>query len=103
MQVEGRGNLSVPPLFLGGSPFVYRLQTGSPCIDAGTKVSLSTDLDGNPRPVDVIGVGREGDTAYDMGAYEFQLPVSDINHDGKVNSSDLILFQGEWMKAGAGN
>jgi len=53
--------------------------------------------------VDVIGVGREGDTAYDMGAYEFQLPVSDINHAGKVNSRDLILFQGEWMKTGAGN
>src|SRR5437667_6508269 len=43
----------------------FRLQPGSPCINAGNNfyVSTSTDLDGNPRIIN---------GTVDMGAYEFQ-------------------------------
>ncbi len=46
------------------------LRYGSPGIDAGTDLSatLTTDLDGNPRPLDGNG---DGIAAFDMGAYEF--------------------------------
>jgi PKD repeat protein len=52
----------------------YRLQAGSPAIDAGDPATLaagesSTDLHGNPR----ANAGRKGDAAVgDVGAYEFQ-------------------------------
>jgi predicted outer membrane repeat protein len=60
-------NLDIDPLFESGS---FRLQTGSPCINAGDPNYIpevnETDLDGGPR---VIG-GR-----IDMGAYEALRPV----------------------------
>ena len=65
-------------------------------------MNLSVDIDGNPRPIDVIGVGHEGDTAFDMGAYEYQIMKSDLNGDGKVDGSDLILFQNQWWTSSAG-
>jgi hypothetical protein len=48
------------PLFVGSGD--YSLQSGSPCVNAGTDTGLTNDLLGNPRPVG----------AYDMGAYERQ-------------------------------
>jgi len=48
------------PLFTGASD--YTLQSGSPCVNAGTNTGLTDDLAGNPRPVG----------AYDIGAYERQ-------------------------------
>jgi hypothetical protein len=75
----------------------YRLRVGSPCIDAGTDTGLTVDLDGNPRPVDVIGTGIDGPGAYDIGAYEFQLSPADLDSNGYVNSRDLILFQDRWQ------
>jgi len=75
----------------------YRLQSGSPCIDSGTITETLTDLDGNPRPVDVAGVGSEGAAAFDMGAYEFQLSPADLDADGYVNEWDLFLFQEQWQ------
>lgn len=65
LPTSGVGNITNAPLFidlLGGN---FRLQTGSPCINAGNNgyASGTTDLDGRPRIV--------GGTV-DMGAYEFQ-------------------------------
>ena len=75
----GTGNINSDPLFEdpgswddAGTPADpsddfwvegdYHLTAGSPCIDAGTTVSIATDIDGDARP--------QG-AAYDMGADEF--------------------------------
>ena len=60
----GEGNIDADPLFADADG---RLSLGSPCIDAGdnSAVTVTTDLDGNPR---IVG------TAVDMGAFEAQLP-----------------------------
>jgi hypothetical protein len=100
---EGIGNLSVDPLFVNPEEGDFRLQANSPCIDSGTLVALAEDIEGNPRPVDIPGVGHSGAAAFDMGAYELQkvdLPLhGDLNGDGAVNQLDLFLFQKEWMEA----
>ncbi|CAG0935305.1 hypothetical protein TFLX_04137 [Thermoflexales bacterium] len=73
----GAGNLNVDPLFedangadnvSGTADDNLRLVMGSPAIDAGNTLSVttSTDLDGNPR---LVG------TAVDLGAYEAQLEL----------------------------
>ncbi len=67
----GTGNIDSDPLFTAPDQGDYRLQTGSPCIDTG-KGSITVDLLGFGRPVDIPGVGIEGNAAYDMGAYEVQ-------------------------------
>ncbi|NUN96028.1 MAG: hypothetical protein HUU16_07620, partial [Candidatus Omnitrophica bacterium] len=93
------------------------LQPESPCIDTAGTSGPSDDLDGNPRPADVAGLGRDGTgDEYDMGAYEFQLPpptptvtptelptptmnpASDINQSGKVDTEDLLLLILDWQK-----
>ena len=102
IDVEGEGNINVDPQFVGGSPFDYHLRANSPCIDSGTKVDLSADLDGNPRPVDVPDVGHGGEFAFDMGAYEWQLPRADLDRNGKVDAKDLMMFQGEWTTHAGG-
>ncbi len=70
------GNLDEDPLWLDTGEYPYLLQSGSPCIDAGTLdlpagIELPEfDLAGNPRIF--------GDTI-DMGAYEWQ--GNEISHD----------------------
>ncbi|NUN97109.1 MAG: right-handed parallel beta-helix repeat-containing protein [Candidatus Omnitrophica bacterium] len=113
----GLGNISDDPLFVDPANGNFRLQPESPCIDAAGTSGPSDDLDGNPRPVDVAGLGRDGTgDEYDMGAYEFQLPAptptvtptelptptmnpaSDINQSGKVDTDDLLLLIADWGK-----
>lgn len=59
----GAGNIAGDPLFVNAASNNFRLQVGSPSLDAGTNSQVvgSTDLDGNPR---ILG------TRVDMGAYE---------------------------------
>lgn len=62
----GTGSITNDPLFIGSGD--YRLQAGSPCINAGTNSTWTTltdtDLDGNLRRWPANG-------QTDMGAYEF--------------------------------
>ncbi len=60
----GTGNITAEPLFVAFGVGNLRLQSNSPCINAGdnSHAPPGTDLDGNPR---IIG------GTVDMGAYEF--------------------------------
>ena len=71
LPTNGVGNITNAPLFVDTDGWSdLHLRYGSPGIDAGTNLSalLTTDLDGNPRPLDGDG---DGTSAFDMGAYEF--------------------------------
>ena len=70
---EGTGNITDVPLFMDYVGGNLRLQSHSPCINAGTNQDWligTTDLDGNPR---IYGGGR-----VDMGACEYQSSLSVI-------------------------
>ena len=61
---NGGGNITVDPKFVNAGTGNYRLQSSSPCINAGTnylEVYTTTDLDGNARLQGPI---------VDIGAYE---------------------------------
>jgi hypothetical protein len=69
----GSGNITNAPQFVNPAGGDYHLQSNSPCVNSGNNayVTTTTDLDGNPRFV--------GGTV-DIGAYEFQTPVSKISY-----------------------
>jgi hypothetical protein len=98
----GEGNIDEDPLFLDAENGDYRLQPGSRCVDSASIEGPIDDLDGNPRPRDVGGIGRDGLNAFDMGAYEVQTPFAnsrtDVNGDGRVDAIDLLMWMGDWMK-----
>ncbi len=71
----GPGNFTTAPLFVDTNGWTnLRLQTNSPCINAGRNahVTTTTDLDANPR----IAGGT-----VDIGAYEVQSPASILSYD----------------------
>jgi hypothetical protein len=73
LPASGGGNVANDPLFVNQTGGDFHLQTNSPCINSGNNgyASGTDDLDGNPRIV--------GGTV-DIGAYEFQAPVSRISY-----------------------
>ncbi len=113
----GEGNIDADPLFVDpdGADDVtgtldddFRLNEGSPCIDAGDNAAPelpARDLDGNPRVAD-----GNGDivAVVDMGAYEVQPPpwgaASTVPSAGKKGLSDpvnalffLFVPAGAWL------
>jgi uncharacterized protein DUF1565 len=117
---EGVGNIQADPLFVDAAGGDFRLQLDSSCIDSASISGPETDILGNPRPIDIPGVGRD-DTcdAYDMGAYEYveggsppctptptpdaslsatMNPRSDINEDHRVDARDLLILLSDWKK-----
>lgn len=72
---EPHGLWNVNPKFIDYANHNFRLQPGSPAIDAGTSDgALTTDKDGNPRYDDPNTPNKGGGSYpyYDIGAYEYQ-------------------------------
>ena len=70
---SGSGNITNDPAYMNLAAGDFRLQSNSPCINAGNNsfVTDSTDLDGNLR----IAGGT-----VDIGAYEFPSPASTLSY-----------------------
>jgi hypothetical protein len=107
---SGTGNIAVDPQVVNASAGDFRLQLNSPCVDVGSNAAVpagvTVDLDGNPRVVEIPGVGGGTPKApvVDMGAYETQLPPpppcpADFDADGTVGPADLAALLGAWGTA----
>lgn len=88
--VIGAGMVTGDPLFLSARQGDFHLMCGSPCIDAGDPAFVptagQTDVDGDAR---VVG------QYVDIGADEFHR-VGDLNNDGAVGVSDLLMCINTW-------
>jgi len=70
------GDIYDDPQFIGGDPFDYHLSSSSPCVDAG-------DPSFPPPP--------GGGVLVDMGAFEFYGLRGDLNRDGILSPTDVVL------------
>jgi len=78
----GEGNINLNPLFVDVPGGDLRLQSGSPCIDAGCYVEgLIEDFEGDPRP---YGSG------FDIGADEAFDAEADSDGDGLPNGDEVL-------------
>jgi hypothetical protein len=99
----GADNIDADPAFLDPASGNYRLGASSPCIDAADNTmipaGIETDLDGHPRFVDDPAkpdTGQGNAPIADLGPYENQTCVADIDGDGSVGFSDLIELLSTW-------
>jgi hypothetical protein len=70
---NGVGNITNAPLFVDYAGGNLRLQSNSPCINAGLNAYA-------PDPTDLVGLPRIVNGVVDIGAYEFQGPGSEISY-----------------------
>lgn len=103
--VPGIGNVNADPQFVDAAGGDYRIDGGSPCIDAGRNDSVpagvTSDLAGDPRFHDDPGTPDTGASGngppevVDMGAYEFQgtsVFLGDLDCSGTLDPNDIAPF-----------
>ncbi|MBN1477552.1 hypothetical protein JXA47_12425 [Candidatus Sumerlaeota bacterium] len=67
----GGNDLLADPLFADPTAGDFQLTRLSPAVDTGTARAITEDIDGNPRPFDVLGRGADQTGfEFDRGAYE---------------------------------
>jgi hypothetical protein len=95
----GATNINLLPQFMGGTN--YRLQSTSPCVDAGTNTGAPTnDLDSLSRPTDG---DCNGAAVTDMGAYEFRYTnVGDSDGNCTINLLDFEILSEHWLLTDCG-
>ncbi|PJC02329.1 MAG: hypothetical protein CO073_00010 [Candidatus Komeilibacteria bacterium CG_4_9_14_0_8_um_filter_36_9] len=76
------GNIDADPML----DDEYHLMTGSPCIDAGTAYFEWGEFLLDLGPEDYLG------EAPDIGVYEFVGLLGDLNADGDINVTDIVLL-----------
>ncbi|HXE55202.1 MAG TPA: choice-of-anchor Q domain-containing protein, partial [Tepidisphaeraceae bacterium] len=83
----------------GGPTQSMALLPGSPALNAGWN-ALAVDANDNSLTTDQRGLPRVYGSSVDIGAYESQPPAlaGDVNHDGTVNLSDLLLLTRDFGK-----
>lgn len=90
----GDGNIASDPFFVNAAAGNYRLQSNSPCINAGDNAQVSTefDLDGNAR--------IQGERV-DLGAYETSIALPDVTLTTPVLVPYSWLVQTNLVPAGS--
>jgi len=87
----GTGNINADPLFVDCASADYRLEGGSPCVDAGTSDGTPTqDKEGTAR-WDDLGVPNTGGGTYpyyEIGAYE----LADTDSDGLSDWDEVNVY-----------
>ncbi len=87
---DAYGNIVMDPMFVNASAGNYRLLPGSPAIDAGNnlKVTSITDLDNNQR---IWDGNNDNESIVDIGCFEFNsIPVN--TSDFSINRPELLSF-----------
>ena len=75
------------PQFADENGYDLRPVEGSPCVDTGDDSAVPAGL-----TLDLDGEARIAGAAVDMGAYEFQPCIGDLNGDGTVFVIDLLML-----------
>jgi hypothetical protein len=107
LPASGAGNFTNSPLFVDLAGGNLRLQSDSPCIDAGNNsyVTTETDLDGNPRVSDgVVDVGAyESVFTRDMEISRLMLMTEDSNVEIKNQKPLLAALEAALASFERGN
>jgi hypothetical protein len=93
LPLNGTGNIDGDPLFMNAPLADFRLQTNSPCINAGTNLNwmaTATDIGGDPR----ILRGRVDMGADEACTYHYVSTNSPVNGPGTAWSNAFHTIQG---------
>jgi hypothetical protein len=102
---SGKGNFDSPPMFINSTARDYRLDSGSPCIDAGTSAGAPDhDRDGDPRPINHgfdVGADEYG-APYGMGPVVMKLaPAETTQYVGQPFQVEILVEAGAQLVNGA--